>query len=79
MYNYDNVLPNSSQNDKHLDKFVEKIKRHVSFSITPPPHSENSAVYEIMWKYLVQPERPQMTVYALSILEMRQETKTKSM
>jgi hypothetical protein len=40
-------------------KFVEKIKTHVLFSATF--FSENRAVYEIMWKYRVEPQRPQMT------------------
>jgi hypothetical protein len=41
-------------------KFVEKIKTHILFSVTffAP---ENRAVYEIMWKNMVEPERPQMT------------------
>jgi hypothetical protein len=38
---------------------VEKIKTHILYSIT---FSENHAVYEIMWKNMVQPDRPQMTI-----------------
>jgi len=38
-------------------KFVEKIKIHILCSIT----FENCAVYEIMWKNIVEPIRPQMT------------------
>jgi len=26
------------------------------------PFSENRAVYEIMWKNIVEPDRPQMTI-----------------
>jgi len=40
-------------------KFVEKIKTLISYSITL---SENRAFYEIMWKNMVQPYRPQMTM-----------------
>jgi hypothetical protein len=40
-----------------LEKFLGKIK-HILCSIT---FSENRAVYEIMWKNMVQPDRPQMT------------------
>jgi hypothetical protein len=38
---------------------VEKIKTHFIFSIT---FSEIRAVYEIVWKNMVQPDRPQMTI-----------------
>jgi len=38
---------------------VEEIKTHILCSVTffPP---ENRAVYEIMWKNIVQPDRSQM-------------------
>ena len=35
------------------------MKGHILFSIT---FSENRAVYEKMWKNMVQPDRPQMTI-----------------
>jgi len=38
---------------------IEKIKTHILFSITF--FKENRAVYEIMWKYFVEPGRPQRT------------------
>jgi hypothetical protein len=38
---------------------VEEIKTHILHSIT---FSENRAIYEIMQKYMVQPDRPQMTI-----------------
>jgi hypothetical protein len=44
---------------KFLDKFIEKIKTHISCSINFL--SENRDIYEIMWKNFVQPDRPQMT------------------
>jgi len=28
---------------------------------------ENRAVYEIMWKYTVRPDRPQMTVWRMCV------------
>jgi hypothetical protein len=37
----------------------EKIKLHVLCSIT---FSENLAAYEIMWKNMIEPDRPQMTI-----------------
>jgi hypothetical protein len=42
------------------DKVVEKIKTHIVGPITV--FSENRAVCEIMWKNIVQPDRPQMTI-----------------
>jgi len=38
---------------------VEKIKTHILHSIT---FFENRTVYEIMWKNVAEPDRPQMTV-----------------
>jgi hypothetical protein len=40
-------------------KVAEKIKRHILCSTT---FSENRVVYEIMWKNMVDPSRPQMTI-----------------
>lgn len=40
-------------------KFVEKIKTHLS-SVTL--FMENLAVFEIMWKNMVHPNRPKMTI-----------------
>ena len=42
-------------------KFLDKIKTHILRSVTffPP---QNCAVYEIMWKNIVEPDRPQMTI-----------------
>jgi hypothetical protein len=39
-------------------KVVEKIRKHILFLIF---FSENLAIYEIMWKNMVEPDRPQMT------------------
>jgi len=39
--------------------------KHISFSVTHP--SGNRAVYEIMWKYTVKPDRPQMTVWRMRV------------
>ena len=57
--------------DKMLQaKVVEKIKIHFILNIFFP--SENRTVYEVMWKNMAEPERPQMTIYntahALSML-----------
>jgi len=39
-------------------KVVQNIKTHVSYSVT---FFESPAVYEIMWKSIVQLDKPQMT------------------
>jgi hypothetical protein len=41
------------------EKASEKVKTNISCSAT---FFENCAVYEIMWKNIAVPERPQMTV-----------------
>jgi hypothetical protein len=41
-------------------KSVEKIKIHILYSITCC--FENHTVYEVMWKGMLQPDRPQMTI-----------------
>jgi hypothetical protein len=41
------------------DKVVEKIKTHVLGSVT---FSESSAICEIMWENMVQPDRPKTTI-----------------
>jgi hypothetical protein len=47
-------------------KVVEKFKTHILCSITSF-FFENRAVYEIMWKNMVQPDRPQRTVWRMHI------------
>jgi hypothetical protein len=58
-FKFDNISLSSSQNQKYLDQFIFKIKIHILFPVT---FSKNRAVYEKMWKNLVQPDRPQMTM-----------------
>ena len=47
-------------------KFIEKIKTHFKFNnfISSP----NRAVYEIMWKNILEPGRPQMTMWRMRIV-----------
>jgi hypothetical protein len=47
------------------DKFVEKIKTHILCAIIF--FFENRAVYEIMWKNAVKPDRPQMIIRRMCI------------
>jgi hypothetical protein len=59
VYIYDNILPNSSQNEKCYRKIVvEKIKPLYVQKL----FFENLAVYEIMWQDMVAPDRPQMAI-----------------
>jgi hypothetical protein len=44
-------------------KVVEKIKTHISCSIT----FFNRAIYEIMWKNILEPDMPQMTIRPMRI------------
>ena len=44
-------------------KAVEEIKAHTLCLIIPPPR--NCAVYEIIWKNVVEPDRPQMTIWGM--------------
>jgi len=43
-------------------KVAEKVKTHFMFNF----FSEHHAVYEIMWKNIVQPNRSQVTLRRLS-------------
>jgi len=37
------------------------------FNNKPPPRPENLLVYEIMWKNIVEPSRPQITIWRMRI------------
>jgi len=43
-------------------ELLEKIKTHVLLSAIFPPPPKNRALYEIMWKNIVQPDSPQMAI-----------------
>ena len=46
-------------------KAVEEIKTHILCSVTF--FFENRAVYEKMWENIVEPGRPQMTIWRMRI------------
>jgi len=47
-------------------KFVEKINTHILFfNKLPPPPPENLAVYEIILKNMVQPDRPGIACWVI--------------
>jgi len=48
-------------------KLVEKINTHILFPVTFFS-LENRAVYEIMWKNIVERGRPQMTIWCMNIV-----------
>jgi hypothetical protein len=54
-------------------KVVDKTKTQILFSITS---STNRAVYEIMWKNMVERGRPQMAIQygAYALIELKQKT-----
>jgi hypothetical protein len=47
-------------------KVVQKIKTHLC-PVIPPPPPENRAVYEMMWKNIVERGRTQATVWRMRI------------
>jgi hypothetical protein len=46
------------------DNVVEKITTHILSSVT---YFENRAVYEIKWENVVEPDRPQMTIWRMRL------------
>jgi hypothetical protein len=59
MYIYDSISLNSSENEKYLNKRCrDNQKAHFVFN----NFSKNHAVYEIMWKNVVEPDTSQMTM-----------------
>ena len=44
------------------DKIVQEIETHILYSVTSP---KNRAVYKIMWKNTVEPDRPHMTIWRM--------------
>jgi len=45
-------------------KFVEKIKTNIFYSIT---FIRKSCLYEIMWKNMVERDRPQVTIWRMRV------------
>jgi tRNA A22 N-methylase len=58
MYIHNIIALNSSQNDKCLRKTLYRNQTHFVFNIVV---SESHAVYEIMWRNMVGPDRQQTT------------------
>jgi hypothetical protein len=64
MYIFDRISLSSTYNEKQA-KVVEKVKIHIWCSMTF--FFENRAVYQITWKNIVQPDRPQITIWHMHI------------
>jgi hypothetical protein len=63
MYISDRISINYSQNEKCFrKKVVQKIKTrfHIQYS-----YPENCAVFELMWRNIVEPDRTQMTIWRM--------------
>jgi hypothetical protein len=50
---------------RNISENREKVKTHFMISDFFSP--ENLATYEIMWKSIVEPDRPQMTIWRMRI------------
>jgi len=49
-------------------KVVEKITTYIFCTVSfPPPHPENRAVYDVMWKLFIEPGRLQMTIWRMRV------------
>jgi hypothetical protein len=60
-------------------KVVEKIEKHILRSTTPPhPPPESRAVYEKTRKNIVEPGKPQVTIWLLLVCWIPQATNTHS-
>jgi len=58
-------------------KDVEKIKTHILFSVTFFLLFRKSSCYEKMWKNIVEPGRPQITIWRMRIVcRIRKTTNT---
>ena len=60
MHIYDNILLSSSHNEKCFRQNLYRKSKHMFYVQQLSP--ENHAMYEIMRKNMVDPDRPQMTV-----------------
>jgi hypothetical protein len=48
------------------DKIVKKTKHTFHVQLLPPP-LKNRVFFEMMWKNIVQPDKPQVTIWRMSI------------
>ena len=62
---FDHILLSSSWNEKYFRQSCRENQNTHLYSITF--FLENLTVYEIMWKDIVEPDRPQMTIWLMRI------------
>jgi hypothetical protein len=53
---YDNISPNSAQSEKYFRQKVYRKSKHTFY--VQKLFTENLVVYEIIWKIMVDPDRP---------------------
>jgi len=58
---YDNVSVNSSKNEKRFTQKLQRKFKDIIYSIIAS-FFENRVVSKIIWKNIVQPRRPYMTI-----------------
>jgi hypothetical protein len=66
VHNFDHFWPSSSYNAKCLTEVVEQTETHISYFLLFS-FSKNRAICEIMWKNIVQPGRPYITIWRMRI------------
>ena len=59
MYIYDNILLSSSDSEKFFKQKLLRKSKHTFY--VQQLFLENCVIYKIMWKSMVEPDRPQMT------------------
>ena len=64
IYIFDHLPRSFLEWEMFRTKVVEKIKTHILCSIT---FVENRSVYEIMWKNILELERPRMTIWRMRV------------
>jgi len=65
IYNFYYISPSSSQNEKSFRQNLQRKPKHTFYA--QKLFSENRAVYGVMWKNIVQPDRRQMTIWRMRI------------
>jgi hypothetical protein len=60
MYIYNGISANCSENEKCFRHKLQRKRKHTFY--VQQLFSENRAVYEIMWKNMVQPDTPQKII-----------------
>ena len=79
MYVYDNISLNSDSSEEVSDEScTENRKTHFMFNNSS---FQSCAVYEIMWKNIVEPDRPHVAIWRMALHDgcLRLQTHTQDM